>query len=93
MSGYLEIAISYFVMKRRLISAECQLCIGVLLLVKSPKQFLYNKPQIGPNRNGQATVGCQVSCGKYPGSYSLASGYPGEYIHDQPAASANEKYI
>ncbi|STV86392.1 Uncharacterised protein [Klebsiella michiganensis] len=27
--------------------------------------------QIGPNLNRQATVGCQVSCGKHPGIYSV----------------------
>lgn len=43
--------------------------------------------QIGPNLNRQATVGCQVSCGKHPGTYSVAGGYPGEYIHGQLAAS------
>ena len=43
--------------------------------------------QIGPNLNRQATVGCQVSCGKHPGIYSVAGGYPGEYIHGQLAAS------
>lgn len=43
--------------------------------------------QIGPNLNRQATVGCQVSCGKHPGIYSVAVGYPGEYIHGQLAAS------
>ncbi|KLP36236.1 PAAR domain-containing protein [Enterobacter ludwigii] len=43
--------------------------------------------QIGPNSNRQATVGCQVSCGKHPGTYSVAGGYPGEYIHGQLAAS------
>lgn len=42
---------------------------------------------IGPNLNRQATVGCQVSCGKHPGTYSVAGGYPGEYIHGQLAAS------
>ncbi|WP_449545086.1 PAAR domain-containing protein [Lelliottia amnigena] len=43
--------------------------------------------KIGPNQNRQATVGCQVSCGKHPGTYSVAGGYPGEYIHGQLAAS------
>lgn len=43
--------------------------------------------QIGPNLNRQATVGCQVSCGKHPGAYRVAGGYPGEYIHGQLAAS------
>lgn len=43
--------------------------------------------KIGPNQNRQATVGCQVSCGKHPGKYSVAGGYPGEYIHGQLAAS------
>lgn len=43
--------------------------------------------KIGPNLNRQATVGCQVSCGKHPGTYSVAGGYPGEYIHGQLAAS------
>ncbi|MNE05094.1 hypothetical protein D3C80_976470 [compost metagenome] len=43
--------------------------------------------QIGPNLNRQATVGCQVSCGKHPGTYRVAGGYPGEYIHGQLAAS------
>lgn len=43
--------------------------------------------QIGPNLNRQATVGSQVSCGKHPGTYSVAGGYPGEYIHGQLAAS------
>ncbi|WP_435952244.1 PAAR domain-containing protein [Dryocola sp. BD626] len=43
--------------------------------------------QIGPNLNRQATVGCQVSCGKHQGTYSVAGGYPGEYIHGQLAAS------
>lgn len=43
--------------------------------------------QIGPNLNRQATVGCQVSCGKHSGIYSVAGGYPGEYIHGQLAAS------
>lgn len=42
---------------------------------------------IGQNLNRQATVGCQVSCGKHPGIYSVAGGYPGEYIHGQLAAS------
>lgn len=42
---------------------------------------------IGPNRNRQATVGCKVSCGKHPGSYSVGGGYPGEVIHGQLAAS------
>ena len=42
---------------------------------------------IGPNQNRQATVGCQVSCGKHPGKYSVTGGYPGEYIHGQLAAS------
>ncbi|MEY8711632.1 PAAR domain-containing protein [Mangrovibacter phragmitis] len=42
---------------------------------------------IGPNLNRQATVGCLVSCGKHPGKYSVAGGYPGEYIHGQLAAS------
>lgn len=42
---------------------------------------------IGPNKNRQATVGCQVSCGKHRGTYSVAGGYPGEYIHGQLAAS------
>lgn len=46
-----------------------------------------NGKQIGPNRNRQATVGCTVSCGKHPGTYSVAGGYPGEYIHGQLAAS------
>lgn len=27
--------------------------------------------QIGPNLNRQATVGCQVSCGKHPGIFSV----------------------
>ncbi|MCG0457015.1 PAAR domain-containing protein [Enterobacter cloacae complex sp. ECC445] len=43
--------------------------------------------KIGPNQNRQATVGCQVSCGKHPGTYSVAGGYPGESIHGQLAAS------
>lgn len=43
--------------------------------------------KIGPNQNRQATVGCQVSCGKHPGKYSVAGGYPGEVIHGQLAAS------
>ncbi|ENV4412697.1 PAAR domain-containing protein [Salmonella enterica] len=43
--------------------------------------------QIGPNLNRQATVGCQVSCGKHPGIFSVVGGYPGEYIHGQLAAS------
>lgn len=43
--------------------------------------------KIGPNQNRQATVGCQVSCGKHPGKYSVAGGYPGEIIHGQLAAS------
>lgn len=43
--------------------------------------------KIGPNQNRQATVGCTVSCGKHPGTYSVAGGYPGEYIHGQLAAS------
>ncbi len=43
--------------------------------------------RIGPNLNRQATVGCQVSCGKHPGTYSVAGGYPGESIHGQLAAS------
>ena len=43
--------------------------------------------KIGPNQNRQATVGCQVSCGKHPGKYSIVGGYPGEYIHGQLAAS------
>lgn len=43
--------------------------------------------KIGPNQNRQATVGCQVSCGKHPGKYSVVGGYPGEYIHGQLAAS------
>lgn len=42
---------------------------------------------IGPSLNRQATVGCQVSCGKHPGTYSVAGGYPGEYIYGQLAAS------
>lgn len=43
--------------------------------------------QIGPNLNRQATVGCQVSCGKHPSIFSVVGGYPGEYIHGQLAAS------
>jgi len=43
--------------------------------------------KIGPNQNRQATVGCQVSCGKHPGTYSVDGGYPGEVIHGQLAAS------
>lgn len=43
--------------------------------------------KIGPNQNRQATVGCLVSCGKHPGKYSVAGGYPGEIIHGQLAAS------
>ncbi|QEW31484.1 PAAR domain-containing protein [Erwinia billingiae] len=46
-----------------------------------------NGKLIGPHRNRQATVGCKVSCGKHPGSYSVAGGYPGEVIHGQLAAS------
>lgn len=42
---------------------------------------------IGPNKNRQATVGCQVSCGKHPGIYSVDGGYPGEDIHGKLAAS------
>lgn len=49
--------------------------------------------QIGPNLNRQATVGCQVSCGKHPGTYSVAGGYPGEYIHGQLAASTIYGFI
>jgi len=43
--------------------------------------------QIGANRNRQATVGCLVSCGKHPGSFSVVGGYAGEIIHGQLAAS------
>ncbi|WP_455425112.1 PAAR domain-containing protein [Dryocola sp. LX212] len=41
---------------------------------------------IGPNKNRQATVGCQVSCGKHPGTYSVDGGYLGEEIHGKFAA-------
>jgi hypothetical protein len=49
---------------------------GGSVLVGHPKE-----KKIGPNQNRQVTVGCQVSCGKHPGKYSVAGGYPGEYIH------------
>lgn len=51
---------------------------GGSVLVGHPKE-----KKIGPNQNRQVTVGCQVSCGKHPGKYSVAGGYPGEYIHGQ----------
>lgn len=63
-----------------LVKGDKTTCGGVVL-DGSP----YKK--IGPRQLLVALVGSPVSCGKHPGTYSIAGGFPGDVIHGTFAAS------